>query len=48
VTLLVSERTSCRNLNGLKAIVGVIFRRETFSGFKESEQPSSAQPSLEG
>src|SRR5450432_1553615 len=26
VTLAVSERTSCRNLNGLKAIVGVIFR----------------------
>src|SRR4051812_23655546 len=24
VTLAVSERTSCRNLNGLKAIVGVI------------------------
>jgi hypothetical protein len=28
---LVSERTSCRNLNGLKAIVGVIFRSGTFS-----------------
>jgi hypothetical protein len=49
VTLAVSERTSCRNLNGLKAIVGVIrVPRDDLRGFRESEQPSSAQPSLEG
>ena len=29
VTLAVSERTSCRNLNGLKAIVGYRVLRET-------------------
>jgi hypothetical protein len=28
VTLAVSERTSCRNLNGLKAIVGYRVLRE--------------------
>src|ERR1700743_2334832 len=47
VTLLVSERTSCRNLNGLKAIVFVsspLARR--LQRVKESEQPSSAQPSV--
>ena len=29
VTLAVSERTSCRNLNGLKAIVGYRVLRKT-------------------
>jgi hypothetical protein len=29
VTLLVSARTSCKNLNGLIAIVGVRIRRQT-------------------
>ena len=29
VTLAVSERTSCRNLNGLKALVGYRVLRET-------------------
>lgn len=48
VTLAVSERTSCRNLNGLKAIVCAIRVRWDDLGFKESEQPSDAQPSLEG
>jgi hypothetical protein len=47
--LAVSERTSCRNLNGLKAIVDVIrVAKDDFSSFEESEQPSSAQPSFEG
>src|ERR1700743_3104577 len=36
VTLLVSERTSCRNLNGLIAIVGVRVRRETTKRVKNS------------
>jgi hypothetical protein len=46
VTLAVSERTSCRNLNGLKAIVDVIrVLRRFLKTFRESEQPSSAQPS---
>src|SRR6185437_7541150 len=47
VTLLVSERTSCRNLNGLKAIVWLsasVVRR--YLRVQESEQPSSAQPSV--
>ena len=48
VTLAVSERTSCRNLNGLKAIVDVIRVSDDLSGLEESEQPSRAQPSLEG
>src|SRR5258705_2551292 len=43
VTLAVSERTSCRNLNGLKAIVDVI--RVDVYWLRKSEQPSSAQPS---
>src|SRR6202142_2570256 len=46
VTLAVSERTSCRNLNGLKAIVDMIRSvKAIFGSVKESEQPSSAQPS---
>src|SRR6266404_8851889 len=45
VTLAVSERTSCRNLNGLKAIVDVIRVRRDDLEIKETEQPSSAQPS---
>src|SRR5947209_9770159 len=43
VTLAVSERTSCRNLNGLKAIVDVI--RVGVCWLRKSEQPSRAQPS---
>src|SRR5271154_4750935 len=46
VTLLVSERTSCRNLNGLKAIVWYPRPSRDDTEFKESEQPSSAQPSI--
>src|SRR5205814_8098001 len=36
VTFAVSERTSCKNLNGLKAIVFVIhvLRRSTFCGIR--------------
>jgi hypothetical protein len=35
VTFAVSERTSCRNLNGLKAIVDVIrVRRLKFQGIR--------------
>src|SRR5882724_7195432 len=46
VTLAVSERTSCRNLNGLKAIVDMIRSvKAIFGRLEESEQPSSAQPS---
>src|SRR5215212_2848441 len=41
VTLAVSERTSCRNLNGLKAIVGYRVLRETIVILAKSEQPSS-------
>ena len=46
VTLAVSERTSCRNLNGLKAIVGVRIRsagnvvsRRDFSYFRNPDSP---------
>src|SRR3954451_23438634 len=46
VTFAVSLRTSCRNLNGLKAIVCP--RRSFQSSCEESEQPSCAQPSFEG
>ena len=49
VTFAVSLRTSCRNLNGLKAIAG--YPRPLSDEYLvviESEQPSSAQPSLEG
>src|SRR6187200_838814 len=35
VTLAVSERTSCRNLNGLKAIVECDPRPETIAGCRE-------------
>ena len=50
VTLAVSERTSCRNLNGLKAIVVKIRvrRRTSFESVKETEQHLAAQPSSEG
>jgi hypothetical protein len=46
--LAVSERTSCRNLNGLKAIVSTIRirRRTLLRVIKETEQPCSAQPSF--
>src|SRR3954470_22362235 len=46
VTLAVSLRTSCRNLNGLKAIVCDRVRWPNI--FSESEQPDCAQPSFEG
>src|SRR4051795_2055810 len=46
VTLAVSLRTSCRNLNGLKAIVCDRVRGPNI--FLESEQPDCAQPSFEG
>src|SRR3954470_536805 len=49
VTLAVSLRTSCRNLNGLKAIVCYRVRRcQSLRDFQESKQPSCAQPSFEG
>src|SRR4029079_7845439 len=48
VTLAVSERTSCRNLNGLKAIVGYPRPLRRMFDLSDSEQPSSAQPSLQG
>jgi hypothetical protein len=35
-------------LNGLKAIVRIRVCRQAIVEFRESEQPSSAQPSLEG
>src|ERR1700712_1019141 len=44
-TLLVSLRSSCRNLNGPVAIVYVRIRRETTVRFQESKQPSCARPS---
>src|SRR3954470_4897517 len=44
VTLAVSLRTSCRNLNGLKAIVCDRVREPKI--FLESEQPDCAQPSF--
>src|SRR2546429_3310760 len=47
VTLVASERTSCRNLNGLIAIVlgsASVVRR--FTCLRESEQPTFAQPSF--
>src|SRR5579871_6065024 len=43
VTLAVSERTSCRNLNGLKAIVGT---PDVSNKCQGTEQPISAQPSF--
>src|ERR1700761_6065850 len=46
VTLAVSERTSCRNLNGLNAIVGYPRPSRNVIKSKESEQPSCAQPSV--
>src|SRR6267142_621662 len=47
VTLAVSERTSCMNLNGLKAIFGVSASRpEDDYCLRKTEQPSCAQPSF--
>ena len=47
VTLAVSERTSCRNLNGLKAIVRSASVSGRLQRFKESEQPTlRTQPSF--
>jgi hypothetical protein len=51
VTLAVSERTSCKNLNGLTAIVEDPHPSSDelkLLSFKESEQPAIAQPSFEG
>jgi hypothetical protein len=49
VTLAVSERTSCRNLNGLIAIeVPRPVPDELTVKIKESEQAEAAQPSSEG
>ena len=44
VTLAVSARTSCRNLNGLNAIVDIRVPRKTNQvlNFKQTEQPSCA------
>src|SRR5215212_8323097 len=47
VTLAVSERTSCRNLNGLKAIVGMIrVRRETIGFQGNPNSPLAPSPLL--
>src|ERR1700680_496214 len=47
VTLLVSERTSCRNLNGLKAIVDVIRVGETiFRVLRNPNSPLAPSPLL--
>src|ERR1700722_10357413 len=47
VTLAVSERTSCRNLNGLKAIVDVIRVGETiFRVLRKPNSPLAPSPLL--
>src|SRR5450759_2400036 len=46
VTLAVSERTSCRNLNGLKAIVDVIRCRETLCVLRNPNSPPAPSPLL--
>src|SRR4051812_19436663 len=45
-TLAVSLRTSCRNLNGLKAIVLIASECSRFSGIRNS--PNAPNPHLEG
>src|ERR1700750_3180175 len=47
VTLVASERTSCRNLNGLKAILSIQGRRETLCDFRES-RAADISPALVG
>src|SRR5204863_9828650 len=47
VTLVASERTSCRNLNGLKAILSIQGRRETMCDFRES-RAADISPALVG
>src|SRR5512147_166595 len=47
VTLPASERTSCRNLNGLKAILSIQGRRETMCDFRES-RAADISPALVG
>src|SRR5882757_2530807 len=46
VTLAVSERTSCRNLNGLKAIVGVIRVVRRFTVLQNPNSPLAPSPLL--
>src|SRR6266404_1004729 len=47
VTLAVSERTSCRNLNGLKAIVDVIrVRRDDSKVLRNPNSPLAPSPLL--
>jgi hypothetical protein len=46
VTLAVSERTSCKNLNGLIAIVDVQRPSTDALKIQGSEQPPLAQPSV--
>jgi len=47
VTLAVSERTSCRNLNGLKAIVDVIrVRRDDLHVSRNPNSPLAPSPLL--
>src|SRR3954463_9606122 len=46
VTLAVSERTSCRNLNGLKAIVCFDPRGKDDSGFRNPNSPLAPSPLL--
>src|ERR1019366_5133366 len=46
VTLAVCERTSCRNLNGLKAIVDVIRCRQTLCVLRNPNSPLAPSPLL--
>src|ERR1700722_6328506 len=46
VTLAVSERTSCRNLNGLKAIVGWVRVVRRFQGLTNPNSPPAPSPLL--
>jgi hypothetical protein len=49
VTLAVSERTSCRNLNGLKAIVDMIRSvKAIFGRLRNPNSPPAPSPRLEG
>src|SRR5450759_5016945 len=47
VTLAVSERTSCRNLNGLKAIVDVIRGRDDVQVARNPNSPRAPSTLLE-
>jgi hypothetical protein len=44
VTLAVSERTSCKNLNGLKAIVDVFRRLRRYRGSGDPNNPFEPSP----